>query len=61
VEARVAELNRQLADPDVYADGEKVKDLVGQHARAKDEATALMDAWEEAQLRLEEAEASVQA
>ena len=61
VEAEVAELNRRLADPDVYADGEQVKELVGKHARAKDEAARLMDTWEKAQLRLEEAEASIDA
>jgi ATP-binding cassette, subfamily F, member 3 len=60
VEGRVAELNRQLADPEVYADGGKVKELVAEHARAKDEAAELMDRWERAQLQLEEAEASVQ-
>ncbi len=60
VEAEVAELTRTLADPDVYEDGERVKELVARHAAAKDEASRLMDAWEGAQLRLEEAEAGVE-
>ncbi len=60
-EAEVAELNRQLADPQVYADGVRVKELVTAHGQAKDEAARLMEAWEQAQLRLDEAEAHVDA
>ena len=58
-EEEVAALTRELADPAVYEDGEKVKGLVARHAAAKDEAAALMDRWERAQLALEEAQASV--
>jgi ATP-binding cassette, subfamily F, member 3 len=58
-EATVADLTRQLADPDVYADADRVKDLVARHGAAKDEAAGLMVAWERASLALEEAEASV--
>ncbi|MCC6437130.1 MAG: ABC-F family ATP-binding cassette domain-containing protein [Acidimicrobiales bacterium] len=53
-EAEVAELQRQLADPVVYADSEQVKSLVERHNTAKDRASALMDEWTEAQLALEE-------
>jgi ATP-binding cassette, subfamily F, member 3 len=60
-EGRVAELTRQLADPGVYEDGERVKALVTEHGAAKDRAASLLDAWEEAQLALEEAEEEVEA
>ena len=61
VEAEIAELTRTLADPEVYADGERVKGLVARHGAAKDEAAALLEQWERAQSRLEDAEASVDA
>jgi hypothetical protein len=57
----VAALTRQLADPAVYEDGERVKALVADHGAAKDRAASLMDEWERAQLALEEAEAEVEA
>jgi ATP-binding cassette, subfamily F, member 3 len=61
VEGRVADLTRQLGDPAVYEDGQKVKELVAQHAEAKDRASALMERWEAAQLALEAAEEEVEA
>ncbi len=57
-EAQVAELGRELADPDVYADNERVKDLVARHAAAKDAAALLMERWERASVALEAAEAT---
>jgi ATP-binding cassette, subfamily F, member 3 len=60
-EGRVAELTRELADPAVYEDGERIKGLVAEHGAAKDRAAELLDAWEEAQLALEEAEEQVEA
>ena len=59
VEGEIAELTRTLADPDLYADGARVKGLVARHGAAKDEAAALLEAWERAQHQLETAEASV--
>jgi len=61
VEAEIAELNRTLADPDVYADGERVKQLVARHGAAKDEAAELLERWERAQMRLEAAESAADA
>ena len=61
VEGEVAELTRELADPTVYADGERVKQLVARHGDAKDRAAALFARWERAQLELEAAEAEVDA
>ncbi len=61
VEGEVAELTRTLADPEVYADGPRVKQLVARHAEAKDRAGELLTAWEDAQLALDEAEQAVEA
>jgi ATP-binding cassette, subfamily F, member 3 len=58
-EATVAELTRELADPSVYEDEARVRDLVARHGAAKDRAHELMQRWERASLALEEAEASV--
>jgi ATP-binding cassette, subfamily F, member 3 len=55
-EQTVATLTRRLADPAVYTDGSDVKALVAEHGAAKDQAAALLDRWERAQLALEEAE-----
>jgi ATP-binding cassette, subfamily F, member 3 len=60
-EAEVAELTRRLADPGAYEDPAAARGLVEAHGRAKDEAAELLDAWEAAQLALEEAEAEVEA
>ena len=58
-EAKVSELQRLLADPEVYADNDKVKDLVRRHEEAKDAASKLMDAWMTASEELERVERSV--
>jgi ATP-binding cassette, subfamily F, member 3 len=57
-EGEVADLTRQMADPAVYEDGDRVKVLVARHAEAKDLAAALMERWERASLALEAAEAA---
>jgi ATP-binding cassette, subfamily F, member 3 len=54
-EAEVAELNRTLADPDVYADAERVKELVARHNAAKDRSAALMEEWERLETALDHA------
>jgi ATP-binding cassette subfamily F protein 3 len=56
-ETTVADLHRQLADPDLYQDNERVKLLVAAHDEAKDRAGSLMDQWLEAQGALDRAEA----
>ncbi len=56
-ETTVADLHRQLADPDLYQDNERVKVLVAAHDEAKDRAASLMDQWLEAQGALDRAEA----
>jgi ATP-binding cassette subfamily F protein 3 len=52
-EAAVAEVQRRLADPDVYADQERVAALVAEHDAAKDRAADLMSQWERLTLELE--------
>jgi hypothetical protein len=44
----VAELQRQLAEPDAYDDVEAVRDLVARHDEAKDRAADRLTAWEQA-------------
>ncbi len=60
-EEEVAELTRALADPAVYDDPDKARDLAAAHGEAKDRAASLMADWEDRQSRLEEAEARVHA
>ena len=55
-EAHVADLQRELAEPGVYEDNDKVQDLVRRHDAAKDAAAGLMDAWMAASEELERAE-----
>jgi ATP-binding cassette subfamily F protein 3 len=56
-ETAVADLQRQLAEPEIYEDHEKVRLLVAAHDEAKDRAASLMDQWLEAQGALDRAEA----
>ncbi len=57
-EATVADLQRQLADPELYQDNARVQELVARHDEAKDRAHQLMEAWTEASLALERADAA---
>jgi ATP-binding cassette subfamily F protein 3 len=52
-EAEVADLQRRLAEPDVYLDADSARDLVAEHDRRKDAAAALMAEWERLAARLE--------
>ena len=56
-EAAVADLTRALADPQVYADNDRVKQLVADHEAAKDRAGALFNRWERLATELDEAAA----
>lgn len=53
-EARVAELEEALADPEVYADAERMKSLIAEHDRLKAKAAGLMAEWEAATEAYEE-------
>ncbi len=55
-EARVAELQIQLADPAAYEDTEAMKALIAEHETAKDTAATLMSEWEAASERLDKAQ-----
>ena len=52
-EAAVVEIQTQLADPAVYEDNSKVKELVAALDAAKDKAAALMTEWEDATTALD--------
>jgi ATP-binding cassette subfamily F protein 3 len=52
-EGEVADLNRQLSDPAVFGDPEKVTDLSRRFGEAKDRSSRLMDEWAEASSKLE--------
>ena len=54
-ETEVADLNRQLADPEVFGDHEKAAALGKRFGEAKDRSVALMDEWTEASVALERA------
>ncbi|MEM9562042.1 MAG: ABC-F family ATP-binding cassette domain-containing protein [Actinomycetota bacterium] len=56
-EAEVGELERQLADPEVYADKSLMNELIDRHETAKRRADRLLAEWEEASTALERAEA----
>ena len=52
-EARVTELEAQLADPDLYADFTRARPHMEAFEKAKAELDALMERWTEKQLELE--------
>jgi ATP-binding cassette subfamily F protein 3 len=52
-ENKVAELQAQLADPEIYDDGERVGELAKAFDAAKDKAAKLSTRWEELASKLE--------
>ncbi len=54
-EAKVADLQNQLADPAVYEDKDRMQELITAHDEAKERAADLMVEWENATLALEAA------
>ena len=52
-EQLVADLNRQLADPEVYSDADQATELAVRFGEAKDRAGALMDRWVQVSSELE--------
>ena len=52
-ESKVAELQQALADPDVYADTDRLTELTSGLDAAKDDAVRLMTEWEQSASRLE--------
>jgi ATP-binding cassette, subfamily F, member 3 len=57
VEDELATLTRELADPQLYADADRVAEVVARHDDAKDRAARLYADWERAELELERAQA----
>ncbi|MEQ8718364.1 MAG: ABC-F family ATP-binding cassette domain-containing protein [Acidimicrobiales bacterium] len=56
-EASVVELQGQLADPAVYEDADRLRDLTTRHDEARDRAADLMSRWEDAAAELARVEA----
>jgi ATP-binding cassette subfamily F protein 3 len=54
----VTELERQLADPEIYGDHSRIAELAARHGQARKEALAAMDAWESATEKLAAAQAA---
>jgi ATP-binding cassette subfamily F protein 3 len=54
----VSDLERQLADPEVYGDHSRIADLAARHGQARKAALAAMEAWERASEKLAAAERS---
>ena len=55
LEAQATTLAEQLADPEIYDDHQKVRDLADAHEAAEAEVGDLLSQWESAQARLEAA------
>jgi ATP-binding cassette subfamily F protein 3 len=57
-EARVTELERHLADPEIYGEHSRIAELAAEHGQARKAALAAMNAWESASEELAAAEAA---
>jgi ATP-binding cassette subfamily F protein 3 len=55
-EAEVAEIQRELAEPSLYEDNDRVQEVVARHEAAKDRVVERMEEWEAATQALEQAE-----
>jgi len=60
-EAQLAVLTRRMADPGLYDDAAVAKDVVAQHAAAKEQLARHMDRWEAASARLEQTTTRIEA
>jgi protein subunit release factor A len=52
VEARLEEIGAALADPALYADGERVRAVTGERKSAEEKVVWLMREWEELSVEL---------
>jgi ATP-binding cassette subfamily F protein 3 len=57
-EQTVTELERQLADPEIYGDHARIAELAARHGQAKKAALVAMEAWETATEKLAAVEAA---
>ncbi|MEK7220062.1 MAG: ATP-binding cassette domain-containing protein, partial [candidate division NC10 bacterium] len=55
IEARVRDLNDQMANPDLYRDGERAREVARERKALEEQAASLYGKWEELALRLESA------
>ncbi len=55
IEARLRDLNDQIANPDLYRDGERVRDVARERKELEETAASLYGKWEELAMRLESA------
>jgi ATP-binding cassette subfamily F protein 3 len=55
IEARLRDLNDQMANPDLYRDGERVREVARERKDLEETAASLYGKWEELALRLESA------
>jgi ATP-binding cassette subfamily F protein 3 len=57
-EQTLTELERQLADPEIYGDHSRIAELAARHGQARKAALAAMETWEAATEKLAAAEAA---
>ena len=57
IEARVRDLNDQMANPDLYRDSDKTRDVARERKALEEQAASLYGKWEELAQRLESAKA----
>ena len=55
IEARVRELTDQMANPDLYKDGERAREVARERKELEERAGLLYSKWEELAVRLERA------
>ena len=53
IEARVRDLDDQMANPDLYRDNEKAREVARERKILEEQAASLYGKWEELALRLE--------
>ena len=58
IEARVRDLNDRMANPDLYRDGERAREVARERKGLEEQAASLYGKWEELALRLESATAA---
>jgi ATP-binding cassette subfamily F protein 3 len=57
IEGRVRELTDQMANPDLYRDGDRAREVARERKVLEEQAASLYSKWEELALRLESATA----
>jgi ATP-binding cassette subfamily F protein 3 len=55
IEARIRDLDDQMANPDLYRDAEKARDAARERKAMEEQAASLYGKWEELAMRLESA------